>query len=369
MKGSMLPLRILCLMSTLDRGGAESMAMELFRNIDRSHIVFDFVKHTDAKGAYESEIKSLGGVIYSAPRYKVINHIKYVDWWKRFFEKHPEYRIVHCHFSKMCSIIAPVAHKANRIIISHSHFNKPSEEESNITIKRLISNFLLRRIEPSSDYCFACSQTSGEWLYKKKDFNVLKNALDTRVFKYDSQVRSEIRSELDLDSEFIVGTVANFSAVKNPMGLIDIFLMLKKIKPDTKLLWVGDGNLRPAIEKRILAEGVETSVILLGTRDDVPRLLQGIDAFLLPSFNEGLPVSAIEAQAAGLPCFISDRVTKEVDITGLCHFLPIDQPDLWVWEILNDQTPRTDTSDKIIAAGYDIQTTAKWLEEYYLNLV
>ena len=165
----------------------------------------------------------------------------------------------------------------------------------------------------------------------------------------------------------VLGTVANLSDVKNPMGLIDIFLAVKKNKPNAKLLWVGEGSEREAIENRIQTEGLADDIILLGRREDVPMLLQSMDYFLLPSLYEGLPVSVIEAQAAGLPCFISDRVTKEVNITGLCQFFPIDKPDKWAKAILECPAFSRDTYDRIIKAGYDIITTVKWLEDFYMN--
>ena len=121
------------------------------------------------------------------------------------------------------------------------------------------------------------------------------------------------------------------------------------------------------MDKRIRKERLEDKIMMLGMRTDVSSLLQAMDAFLLPSFNEGLPVSVIEAQASGLPCFISKNITSEVDVTGLCHFLPIDDPHTWANEILKDVEVRIDTSDFIKKAGYDIKTTAETLKEFYIN--
>ena len=147
-----------------------------------------------------------------------------------------------------------------------------------------------------------------------------------------------------------------------------IFKYIHEKNPATKLLWVGDGPCRTEIEQKIVEEDLQDSVVLLGTRTDVPGLLQGMDCFLLPSFNEGLPVSVIEAQAAGLPCYISDAVTREVDITGLCTFLPINDEKKWGDSILSYSGVRIDTSDYIRRAGYDVHDTAKWLQEFYLSI-
>ena len=115
------PVHVLCVMSTLDRGGAESMVMSLFRKIDKEKVLFDFVKHTNQIGAYEDEIKELGGKIYIAPRYKIINHLAYRRWWREFLELHPEYKLIHGHFFTISAVYFKVAQSLSRITIGHSH--------------------------------------------------------------------------------------------------------------------------------------------------------------------------------------------------------------------------------------------------------
>ena len=362
------PIRVLCVMSTLDRGGAESMVMSLFRRMDKDKIMFDFVKHTNQIGAYEKEIKELGGKIYIAPRYRIINHLTYRRWWKEFLIVHSEYRLIHGHFFTISAVYFKVAQSLSRITIAHSHSTETIKNRKEKPVLHWIVKQYTSRIEKYADYALACSDEAGKWLFKKKPFKVLHNAVDAGELRYREKIRYSYRNNLGLTNELILGTVANLSDVKNPMGLIDIFLAVKKSYPNTKLLWIGEGNERESIEHRIHNERLEDDIILLGRRDDVPFLLQAMDCFLLPSFNEGLPVSLIEAQAAGLPCFISDRVTKEADITGLCKFLPIDKPDEWAKAIQYSSHTNRDTYDKILKAGYEIDTTAKWLENYYLSL-
>ena len=363
-----LPIRVLCVFGALDRGGAESMCMALFKMLDRDKIVFDFVKHTAETGAFEDEIESLGGKIYTCPRLSVTTYNSYIRWWDNHFKNHPEHKIIHGHMFTTSGLYFKVAHKYGRITVGHSHC--ASDKTTNRSyLEKLIRKKMRNMIPRYADFRLACSKKAGDFIFPDGNYIVLNNAIDTTKFLYDDALRKKTRESLGLGGELILGTVANLSEVKNPMGLINIFLAIKKINPETKLVWVGEGNQRSAIENRLNQENIKDCVTLLGMRDDVPSLLQSIDVFLLPSFYEGLPVSVIEAQAAGLPCFISDSVTKEVDITGLCHFLPIDQPDLWAHEILADHTVRKDMSDSIIAAGYDIRTTAKWLEEFYLNTV
>lgn len=357
------PIRVLCVFSTLDRGGAESMCMNLYRHIDRSIIQFDFVKHTPEKCAFDDEIQDLGGRIYIAPRLKGYNILSYRLWWKKHFANHPEHRIVHGHFFSISAVYFAFAKHANRITVGHIHAS-----QSDSKLKTLLE----KRISRYTDYPIACSEEAGRWIYGDRSFTVLHNALDVTVFKYNPENRIKVRNHLRLNDNLTLGTTANFSNVKNPMGVIDIFLAVRKRNPRVKFLWAGDGGMRHEIENRLIEEGITEDVYLLGSRDDIPYLLQAMDVFVLPSFNEGLPVSVVEAQAAGLPCFISNHITKDVDITGLCHFLSIDQPDnwaeLWADAISSDKTKREDKSAKICEAGYDIQSTSKWLSDFYMNI-
>ena len=354
------PIRILCVFSTLDRGGAETMCMNLYRFIDREIIQFDFVKHSPNIGDYEKEIITLGGRIFEAPGFNGYNILQYSIWWIKFFSTHPEYKIVHGHFFTLSSIYFYFAKKYKRITIGHIHASG---------IKGRFKQYLVTRIEDYSDYCIACSKEAGEWAYPHKDFIVLKNAVNSEQFKYNAEKRSLLRKKYNLENYLVLGTVANFSGVKNPLGLLEIYSEIHKNSSKSILLWIGEGRQRPLIESTIESYGLKDNVILLGKRNDVPDLLQMMDCFLLPSFKEGLPVSAIEAQAAGLPCFISDSVTKDVDITGLCSFLPIDNVDVWKRAIVSLDYERKDTSEIIKKAGYDILETAVWLQNYYLSIL
>lgn len=354
------PIRVLCVFSTLDRGGAESMCMNLYRHIDREKVQFDFVKHTPNKGNFEDEIRELGGRIYEAPRYRIYNLLPYRAWWKRHLQTHEEHRIIHCHFFTMAPAIYPVARQHSRITIIHAHTSKSDSR---------VKAFMLRNAEKSADICFACSEVAGKWLFPHREFTVLNNAVDTALFAFDPAVRSAYRRELKLDDALVLGTVANFSSVKNPFGLIEIFKAVHRQNPQARLLWVGDGGLRPQIEQKLRDEGLADSAILTGVRDDIPALLQAMDVFLLPSFSEGLPVVLIEAQAAGLPCYVSEAVTRETDITGLCRFLPLEDPTLWAESILHDRKSRANTAQQIIDAGYDVQTTANWLADFYTRIL
>ena len=356
--GNTFPIRILCVFSTLDRGGAESMCMNLYRHMDRSKVQFDFIKHTSNTGAFEDEIRSLGGRIYEAPRLKVYNYLQYANWWNNHLDKHQEHQIIHGHFFSISAFYLRIAKKKGRITVSHIHASSADS---------ILKGIIEMQIGRYADYAFACSTEAGKWIYKKKPFKVLHNAIDTDVFRYSQSIRKDMRARLSLNDELVCGTVANLTRVKNPMGLIDIFVEIKKIVPNAKLIWVGNGGLREEINQRIRREKLEDEILMLGTRTDVPSLLQAMDIFLLPSFNEGLPVSIIEAQASGLPCFISKSITQEVDITGLCCFLPIDKPSAWAYEAAKLTVKRRDMSTAVKIAGYDIYDTSSFMQSFYLD--
>lgn len=359
------PIRVLCVFSKLDRGGAENMCMNLYRRIDRNKVQFDFVKHGPEIGMFEEEICALGGRIYEAPRYKLYNHIAYCRWWKHHLENHPEHQIVHGHYFSISAVYFKVAHQLGRITVGHSHsttVSRPSRCQTQV--KRLLCKY----VEQNSDYCLACSSAAGEWLFPHKKFVVLNNAVDTERFQFDSQEAENIRKELGIAQDtIIVGTVGRIIQVKNPGGIIEIYRALRTREHQVGLLWVGDGPLRGETENALAQAGILDQVIFTGVRADVDRLMQAMDVFILPSLFEGLPVVLVEAQAAGLPCLCSERVTREADVTGRCEFLPLDQPELWAKRILEVPRDRPDTRDALRQAGYDIGTTAKWLEQFYID--
>ena len=363
------PIRILQVVSVMNRGGAETMIMNLYRAIDRSIIQFDFVVHSSEFGAYAEEAQNMGAHFFSCPRFNGKNTIEYLHWWKTFFKDHNEYKILHSHIRSTASFYIPIAKKNGVKTIIHSH---STSDGSGISGKvKKITQLPLRHC---ADYLFACSDAAGKWLYgknapQKANYHALKNAIDVSQYAVNEDTRNRVRRAFEISPDtLLLIHVGRFCAVKNHDLLIDIFNKMQK-KTNAKLMLVGDGELRDQVEEKVKRLGLQDKVIFTGVRSDVPDLLQASDVFVFPSLYEGLPVVAIEAQAAGLPCFISDRVTKEVDIAGCCMFLPIDDPKLWADAILSADLIRSDTAQQIKDAGYDIHTTAKWLEKFYLEIV
>lgn len=364
-------IRVLQVFGQMNRGGAETMLMNLYRSIDRSKVQFDFVVHTNEKCDYDDEIRKLGGKIYNVPRYIGINHFQYKKAWFQLLKNHTEYKIIHGHVRSTASIYLKIAKRYNFVTIAHSH-NTSSGKGFSAIVKNLLQN----SIKDTSDYLFACSNLAGEWLFGEKvsdneNYFILNNAVNTPKFSFNLKTRTEIRKGFQLEDKFVIGHIGRFHVQKNHEFLIDIFKSIHEINDNTVLLLVGEGELRSSIENKVVALGISDSVIFTGVRSDIPELLQSMDVFLFPSLFEGLPVTLIEAQAAGLKIIASDTITDEVKLTDLVDFVSLSQPtSYWAEKVLQyaDGYDRRDTYYEICEAGYDVKDNAKLLESLYLDM-
>lgn len=367
------PIRILQVIGIMNRGGAETMIMNLYRNIDRTKVQFDFVVHTDADGMFDAEIKELGGTIYHCPKYVMTNHFEYKRWWNNFLKEHSkDYVAVHGHIGSTASIYLSIAKKYGLYTIAHSH-----SAGRIISAKDIVYKVMSYNTRNVADYFFGCSGLAGIKRYGKKvvanpkKFSVLNNAIDVNRFVFNKETRSKIRRELSIDdNQLVIGHIGRFDKAKNQTFLVSIFNEFQKNDKNAKLILVGTGENIEFIRTQISDLGLDNNVILTGVRSDAYDLLQAFDLFVFPSIYEGLPVTVIEAQAAGLKCLLSDTITNEVDITGLVEYMSLNSPvSEWAKKIL-DMVPydRIDTSEKIAQAGYDIKTTAQQLTDFYINL-
>ncbi|WP_317303155.1 glycosyltransferase [Acidaminococcus timonensis] len=291
--------------------------------------------------------------------------------------KSGQYDVVHIHSDvsyKLFLYALTVKMASSSKILIHSHSSGVEGRHRNIksVLQRLAKPFL----PLVADKFIACSQKAARWMYPRNIINknrviFINNGVNVSNFRFDLNARNEIRKSLNLRDEFVVGHVGRFSYPKNHMFLIDIFAELVKIYPKSKLLligsYVGDPSFLNDAKSKVLKMGLSNKVLFLGIRNDVPRLMQAMDCFLLPSRFEGLPVVGIEAQAAGLPCFFSDVITKELGITKLAHFISLKKgPREWAMQILKcSHISRQNMQKEIGIAGYDIQYEIKKLEKLY----
>lgn len=366
----MEPLRVLQVMASLDRGGAESMIMSLYRAIDKGRVQFDFVVNkNENEYAFENEIKELGGRIYYVPRFNFTNWYLYRQEWIKLFKSHPELQIIHSHHTSPAFIYLRIANAMNRATIAHSHTSG-----GNNSIKSLIKIFSRFPVRYIANYRFACSNAAAKWMFGKRSLSaqIVNNAIDTNKFKFNEQLRNKYRTDLNCKDKFVIGHVGRFDKDKNQSYLIDIFKAVYSKNNNSMLLLVGEGALRSEMEKKVKMLDLADAVIFTGVRSEIPELLQAMDVFVFPSLFEGLPVTVIEAQASGLKCFLSDSITEEVKITDLIEFISLEETSAyWADQVLKyaNGYKRKNMSSEIFKAGYDIRASARWLENFYLNTI
>lgn len=360
------PIRVLQVVTHMNRGGLETMLMNYYRNIDRNKVQFDFLTHRpeNEKKDYDDEIRSLGGKIYHMP---ILNPFSpsYMKSLDQFFKGHKEYKIVHSHLD--CLSAYPLkAAKKNGVPIRIAHSHNTSQEKN---LKYLIKDYSKKQIPKYATHLFACGEEAGKWMFGKHKFQIINNAIDTKKFIYNEEIRKQKRYELGVEDKFVIGHVGRFNLQKNHKFLIKCFADFAKTNEDAILLLVGNGELQEKSKEWVKEYKIEAKVKFLGLREDISQLLQAMDLFLFPSLFEGLPVTLVEAQAAGLPCVISDTITDEIMITDQISKVSLDaDTKLWNQEIASyKHTPRENTMLQIVEHGFDIEKNAKWLEEFYTN--
>lgn len=367
----MAPIRILQMIGSLRMGGSQAMIVNLYKNIDRDKIQFDFIlDHNDEiDNTLVPIVKSLGAKIFVFPTFKGKNLIEIINAWNYFFKEHREYKIIHSHVRSYASIFLAIAKKYGLKTIIHSH--STSDGNGIIANVKHLLEYPLRYI---ADYFFSCSNEAGEWLFGRRivqqnNYRILNNAIEAEKYRFNETIRREFRKKLSLSEKTSVYIhVGRFHILKNHKFLLNVFKEIKKRQPDSVLLLMGEGNLRADIEKQISVLQLTDSVRLLGTCKDVFNWMQAADCMLFPSLTEGLGIVAIEAQAAGLPCICSMGIPKAVAITDLCYFLELDVGK-WVDEAIKLKSiTRKDYLLNIIASGYDINSTANSILEFYLKL-
>lgn len=375
-----MPIRVLQVFTILNRGGAETMIMNYYRQIDRSKMQFDFLVHRQEKGVFEDEIEALGGKIYRAPAINPFFPKKYYKFLNTFFDKSYSYKIIHSHLNTFSYFPLLVANKHEiPVRIAHSHialeplsFNYFKSNVGNLKtiFKNITKHYLKNRILIHSSHKFSCGKVAGEWLFgKNSDFNLLNNAINASKFKYSESIKLKTKKDLDLNGKFVIGHIGRFNHQKNHVFLLNIFKSILVFKPNAILLLVGDGELKSSIEALSLKLNICKNILFLGVREDVSNLLQAMDVFLFPSFYEGFPVTLIEAQAAGLRIFASETITKDVAFSNDVHFLSLQQtPKEWAHHIYNNETYERKNNVQLIKDnGYDIISNAKLLENFYLE--
>ena len=335
-------------------------------------IRFDVMYFVKTEDDQEAELEALGGtaVKIAPPGLHSFRHDDVDDY---LAAHRGEYAAIHLHLPYLASVFAHKARKYGiRRVIVHCHSSRFSLESSGW--RNRILNIPTRRL---ADDRIACGREAGKVWYGARDMErgrvvVLPNAIETEKFRFDPERREAVRKSLGLEANLVVGHIGTLTTPKNHKFLLGVFAEIWKHRPDAVLLSAGEGPLRPQIEEQIQDLGLEDSVRLLGNRRDVPDLLQAMDVFLFPSLHEGLPVSVVEAQAAGLPVLMSDAVTDEVCVTGeRITRLPLsDDPKRWADRALElAALERSDTTEQVAQAGFNLKSSAAWMAGMYRRTI
>lgn len=358
------PIRVLQVVPNMQAGGIETLIMNLYRNIDRSKIQFDFLVHYNGRFFYDDEIERLGGRIYHLSVRDDNNVIKYIRDLNAFFKKHREYKAVHGHMVSTAVFYMYFAKKYGvKLRIVHSHNTNTVDG-----LKGLVKAKLAKLASVFANKYFACGKAAGKYLYGNKKFTVFNNGIDLEKFKYNEQVRKEYRKKLRLENKFVIGHIGRFNMQKNHHFLLQVFNELQKKRSNSILLLIGDGELKEDIIREVEQMGLKDKVRFLGVRKDTRELYQAMDIFLLPSLFEGFPVVAVEAQDAGLPIIASTNITDEIQLTPIVKFEDLNSsPQKWAESIVNvdAKQSRKDYALMLKKAGFDVKEEAKKLTTFY----
>ena len=366
----MAPIRVLVLGMTATVGGIENFLMAYCGRIDKSRVRFDFL--TRFADAVYPERRDTIGKTYVIPR-RSEDPLKYYEQIRAFFDAHAkEYDVIwdnECMFNDLTPLQLAASYDIP-VRIAHSHNPQNMDVSPRGRAMELLHRTQRRLLGRYANVLWACSEESAKWACPAMDLPsaVIPNAIDAQAFRYNEAVRAEVRAHYGLENCLVVGHVGRLQYQKNQGFLLEAFAKLRQREPRARLMLVGDGPDLTDLEAKAVALGVASDVLFLGVRDDVPRLLQAFDLFAMPSRFEGLGMAALEAQAAGLPCVLSDAVPRAAAITGDVTFLEAEDADLWAERMLDilEQTPwrtRPDTYDQIVRAGYEIGDAAQRLTE------
>lgn len=369
------PLRILHYTSGLYSGGVQRVLLSYAEHIQKYGVIFDYLVERDGLPEIENHCRDMGSRIYKISSLRT-NPVSYTNEIKGVLEE-GKYKVFHSHHNHLNCWPLRTAQKCGvKVRISHAHANRSTTNPFKKTARHILS----LGIQNSATECWACSQAAYLWLYEYP-YNpnnthawIMHNAVDLQHFQYDPKARAQVRSEWGIQDEFVCICVATLSPRKNQTFLLDVCKILHEQNAPVRIVFAGDGSIRAELQHKAEALGVENAVMFLGDCQDVPRLLNGADCLLLPSTNEGLPLTTIEGVSNGLKCLLSDAITREVGISQQVEFLPIGAQNAERWakriSLLVAQRPlrERNAAELVRAAGYDLECESCRLAQKYREL-
>lgn len=362
-------VRILHIVHILNRGGMESRIMDLYRNINKQRYQFDFYVDSGQKGVFDLEIEQDGGSVYysSLPNK---NGFPSFRAFRLFLDKHREYKIIYA-YNQWAGMYLKIAQKKG--IPTRVAYSRTSLES--YSLKNLIKNIVKINVNKYATHKFAVSKKAGEWLFgsnavRKNEVVIWPNAINAKNYAFHEKIRMEVRKELNIMDKFVVIHVGNFRRAKNHPFLLEVFSEIKRLNKNSILLLIGNGRL-DSFTEQINRLKIADSIIFLGVRDDVSRLLQAGDVFVFPSLYEGFPGAVLEAQASGLWCLVSDTVTEEIEVTNHIERISLSLPcTFWASKVLSyDKLNRDMAWKEIVQAGYDNNQLTIQTEKFFNSIL
>lgn len=349
-------------------GGIDKYLLNFLETVDKEKVQLDFLTNEIDDGLkhylekYHSQLFAIANLKHPLKQYRQVQNILRAG----------KYDAVYLNISTAIDCVAAIAAKKEGIEKRMLHSHSSGNDCENVYKRKLfdvLHNICKTFLWKNGTHFYACSIKAGEWLFPKKiveseKFEVIFNAVDREKFQFDETVREEMRNELGLKDKFVIGHVGNFCYQKNHVFLIEVFRETLKKNPNAVLLLIGKGVQFEDIKRKVREMGMEQSVYFLGWRQDVNRLFQAMDLFLLPSNFEGLPIVGVEAQSSGLPCVMSDTITKEAKITEKCEFISLKaEPKEWAERIVRNQKQREAAHFLKTAENYDLEKQKEQLKQ------
>ena len=343
-----------------DKGGVESYITNLCNNLDENkyEVIYCWPEMT------------INGKVWVCPQNRH-NYIKYIRFWKKFFKQN----IFDVIYYNTCDIVSVdmlrFAKKLNiPVRIIHSH-------NTEIQFKRRFIHHYLehknkKEIGNIATDLLACSNSAGKWMFPNNDFIEIKNGIDIDRYHFDIDNRKKCRKIIDVKDELVIGCVGRLDNQKNPFFSFEIMRKIIEKNNNAKCVFIGDGEYREELQKKILKANLEKSIFILGARDDVNKWYSALDCLIMPSLFEGFPFTLVEAQTSGLPCVISSAISIKVDLTGNVIFMSLEENNASEWAeviIQKAETDRIDKSDVICRKGYSIKETAVIVEKIINNRI
>ena len=344
-------------------GGLTTVMMNYYRVLDKKDLQIDFASTNEPPQSLLDEIQSQGSTYFKLPKRKSV-----LSYFRKLMKIAKNYDVIHVHGNSSTSVIELLAAKLAGVKkrIVHNH--------NSVTEHAIINKILHPLFKRCYTQAVACSSLAGNWLFGENQFFVLRNAINVDRFRFKNEFRRTIRQEFNIpDNTVVLGHIGKFVDAKNHLFLISVFSKYLENHPQSILLLVGDGPNREKIESEIQKKGLNSKVILTGLRTDTPQMLSAMDCFVFPSLWEGQPLSVLEAQAAGLPCYLSTNITREVGLTAEVQFIELDKgANQWANMLepidCNNRENKCDENKKALSdAGYNIVQESQALMDLYCH--